>query len=177
MIPTLHNMYDTYGAQLWGPYGFKDAFNLTLNWWGPDYIGIDQGPIIIMIENYRTGRVWNRFMQNADIQRGLQAAGFGSTTGVTDGPAAARVPVVLAQNTPNPFRGTSTIRFRLAEAGQVSLALFDVSGRRVRTLLEGVQGEGEHEVQLDATGLPSGVYFYRLEHDGTSVGKPCIVLK
>ncbi len=177
VIPTLHNMYDTYGAQLWGPYGFKDAFNLTLNWWGPDYIGIDQGPIIIMIENYRTGRVWNRFMQNPDIQRGLQAAGFTSTTGVEGGSTGGRVPVVLAQNTPNPFRGTSSIRFRLAEAGQVSLALFDVAGRRVRMLLEGVQEEGEHEVRLDAAGLPSGVYFYRLEHAGTSLGKPCIVLK
>jgi hypothetical protein len=61
---------------MWTAYGFRDAFNLGAQWVGPDELGIDQGPIVIMIENYRTQRVWRRFMQNQVVQRGLQRAGF-----------------------------------------------------------------------------------------------------
>jgi hypothetical protein len=70
-------MYSTYRTKLWGPYGFKDAFNPSENWFAADYIGVDQGPFVLMIENHRsTSRVWDVFMQNASIQRGLEQAGF-----------------------------------------------------------------------------------------------------
>ena len=75
-LPTLRNMYDRYRRQLWTGYGFRDAFNLAANWWGPDVLGIDQGPIVLMIENYRTGNVWRRFMRSEIIRRGLERAGF-----------------------------------------------------------------------------------------------------
>ncbi len=75
-IAALRYMYDTYREQLWTPFGFRDAFNVTAGWWDPDVLGIDQGPMLIMIENHRTGRVWKRFMQNEVIQRGLQRAGI-----------------------------------------------------------------------------------------------------
>ena len=61
---------------MWTAYGFRDAFNLGAHWVASDELGIDQGPIVIMIENYRTQRVWRRFMQNDVVQRGLQRAGF-----------------------------------------------------------------------------------------------------
>jgi hypothetical protein len=55
-IPTLKNMYDKYGDKgLWDKYGFKDAFNPTVDWFDSDYLGLDVGPIVIMIENYKTG--------------------------------------------------------------------------------------------------------------------------
>ena len=79
-LAALRHMYDSYRTQLWGPYGFKDAFNPSLKWFASDYLGIDQGPIVLMIENYRTGRIWNVFMQHPAIQRGLARAGFVSTT-------------------------------------------------------------------------------------------------
>lgn len=75
-LPTLRHFYDQYLTNLWTGYGFRDAFNLTANWWGPDVIGIDQGAMLLMIENYRTQNVWRRMMQSPEIQRGLQAAGF-----------------------------------------------------------------------------------------------------
>jgi hypothetical protein len=76
-IPTLRYFYSNYRrAGMWTAYGFRDAFNLGASWIGPDELGIDQGPIVIMIENYRTQRVWRRFMQNEVVQRGLQRAGF-----------------------------------------------------------------------------------------------------
>jgi hypothetical protein len=75
-LPTLRHLYDRYRRELWTGYGFRDAFNLAANWWGPDVLGIDQGPIVLMIENYRTGNVWRRFMKSEVIRHGLDRAGF-----------------------------------------------------------------------------------------------------
>lgn len=177
VIPTLHNFYDSYPSTLWGPYGFRDAFNLTFSWWDTDYIGIDQGPIIMMIENYRTERVWQRFMMNADIQRGLQRAGFLPTTGVGEDAAVVRPGVVLLQNSPNPFVGATRISFTLDHETSVRLGLYDIQGRFVRTLLDDVRPAGTHEVRLDATDLPGGVYYYRLASDGHEAGRACLVLR
>jgi hypothetical protein len=174
VIPTLHHFYDTYPSTLWGPYGFKDAFNLDVNWWATDYIGIDQGPIIIMIENYRNESVWRRFMQNADVQAGLAAATFSPVT------AAAPLPTAwleLAQNAPNPFPDHSSIRFTVKQAGSVSLRVYDVSGRRVATLLDDWREVGEYSATLDARDLRSGVYFYVLESNGALAKRRCVVLR
>lgn len=64
--------YYILGDDLWGEYGFYDAFNLTEDWVASSYLAIDQGPIIIMIENYRTGLLWNLFMSAPEIQNGLK---------------------------------------------------------------------------------------------------------
>jgi len=74
-VPTLRHFYG-FRRNIWTAYGFKDAFNLGTQWYGPDELGIDQGLIVIMIENYRTQRVWKQFMKNPEVQRGLQRAGF-----------------------------------------------------------------------------------------------------
>ena len=79
-IPALISMKNKYGAQgLWGKYGFQDAFNPTANWIAQDCIGIDQGPFVIMIENYRNDFVWKYFMQDPIIKKGLEKLGY--TTG------------------------------------------------------------------------------------------------
>ena len=68
--------YYKIGDRIWGDYGFKDAFNATAEWYANSFLAIDQGPQIIMIENYRTGLLWNLFMQNEDVKHGLDALGF-----------------------------------------------------------------------------------------------------
>jgi hypothetical protein len=75
-VPTLQAFYSRARARIWTSYGFRDAFNIQAGWYDTDNLGIDQGPIVIMIENYRTQRVWQLFMQNAEVQRGLMRAGF-----------------------------------------------------------------------------------------------------
>jgi hypothetical protein len=75
-LPTLQYLYTNGKNALWTAYGFIDAFNQSASWYDNAELGIDQGPIVIMIENYRTQRPWKLFMQNAEIQRGLQQAGF-----------------------------------------------------------------------------------------------------
>jgi len=75
-LPALRTMYDRYRAQIWTGYGFRDAFNLRQNWWASDVLGIDEGPIVVMIENHRSQSVWRLFMKNKQVQRGLKRAGF-----------------------------------------------------------------------------------------------------
>ena len=70
-----HFYYDLNG-DLWGEYGFYDAFSVHYNWFSELYLAIDQGPIILMIENYRTQLLWNLFMQDQDIINGLNNLGF-----------------------------------------------------------------------------------------------------
>lgn len=68
--------YEKMGDQLWGKYGFYDAFSETENWCPPHYLAIDQGPIVVMIENYRSQLLWKLFMQDKDVQSGLTKLGF-----------------------------------------------------------------------------------------------------
>lgn len=75
-MEALHYYYYILGSKAFGKYGFCDAFNLQEDWFAQSYLAIDQGPIIIMIENYRTGLLWNLFMKNTDVRAGLTALGF-----------------------------------------------------------------------------------------------------
>jgi len=76
VLPTAESLLEKYGGKLWGKYGFYDSFNLTAGWYDDDYIGIDQGPMLIMIENFRTGLVWEYMMKDPVIQQGLNRLGF-----------------------------------------------------------------------------------------------------
>ena len=75
-IAAMKSMRELYGDKIWGKYGFMDAFNPKRRWSFNGYLGLDQGPIILAIENYRTGLIWKLFMQNEWIKRGLERAGF-----------------------------------------------------------------------------------------------------
>jgi hypothetical protein len=68
--------YDSLGSKLFGPYGFYDAFSLEEDWFPPRYLAIDQGPIVVMIENYRSGLLWELFMKNEEVLEGLTKLGF-----------------------------------------------------------------------------------------------------
>lgn len=76
VLPTIQNINAKYGSTIWGKYGYLDSFNPTVNWVNNDYIGIDEGPTLIMIENFRTGLVWNYVMKDPIIQKGLNRLGF-----------------------------------------------------------------------------------------------------
>ncbi len=70
--------YNELGDKVWGNYGFYDAFSIHHNWFEPRYLAIDQGPIVVMMENYRTGLLWKLFMSSPEIQQGLTKLGFTS---------------------------------------------------------------------------------------------------
>jgi beta-glucanase (GH16 family) len=70
---------------------------------------------------------------------------------------------VLEQNYPNPFNPTTTIGYRLSATGHVVLTVYDVLGRAVATLKNGIEASGYHTVEFDGSQLPTGVYFYRIQ--------------
>jgi hypothetical protein len=71
--------YYKLGDQAWGQYGFTDAFNLSSAWFDSDCLAIDQGPEIVMIENYRSSFLWNLFMSCPEIKTGMTSLGFTSS--------------------------------------------------------------------------------------------------
>jgi hypothetical protein len=77
-MKAIRHFYDDLGDKIWSEYGFTDAFNESQNWYAKSHLAIDQGPIIVMIENYRTGLLWKYFMKDPDIQMGLKKLGFES---------------------------------------------------------------------------------------------------
>ena len=74
----LRYMYEQKKDKMWGEYGFYDAMNESKDWYGKSYLAIDQGPIVVMIENYRSGLFWKLFMGIPEIQNGLKKLGFES---------------------------------------------------------------------------------------------------
>ena len=75
-MQALNFFYYKLGDKIWGPYGFKDAFSLHDTWFADSYLAIDQGPIIVMIENYRTGLLWNLFTSCPEVKSGMKNLGF-----------------------------------------------------------------------------------------------------
>ena len=72
VMDMMEAMYVDYGAMLWGPFGFYDAFNFNRNWVADGYIGIDVGPIGPMIENYRSGKLWDVFMGAPEVNSAIE---------------------------------------------------------------------------------------------------------
>ena len=77
-MQALKHFYNDLGDKIWGDYGFIDAFSESKNWYAKSNLAIDQGPIIVMIENFRTGLLWKLFMSCPEVQHGLQKLGFES---------------------------------------------------------------------------------------------------
>lgn len=71
-MKALRHFYEDLGDKIWSEYGFVDAFNESQNWYAQSHLAIDQGPIIVMIENHRTGLLWNLFMSVPEVQAGLK---------------------------------------------------------------------------------------------------------
>ncbi len=75
-IKAMEFFYYTLGDKIWKEYGFVDAFNLSETWFASSHLAIDQGPIIIMMENYKSGLLWQHFMKDKDIMQGLKKLEF-----------------------------------------------------------------------------------------------------
>lgn len=77
-MAALQFFYYKLGDRIWKDYGFVDAFNLNVPWFADSFLAIDQGPIIVMIENYRSGLLWDLFMSCPEVKNGLMKLGFQS---------------------------------------------------------------------------------------------------
>jgi hypothetical protein len=84
---------------------------------------------------------------------------------------------LLAQNYPNPFNAKTTIKYSLPEENDVTVEIYDILGRRIETLICGIQPPGSHSVVWDAENQPSGVYFYRIKAGEYMESKSCLLLR
>ena len=171
-MKALKYFYRERGQELFGLYGPYDAFNDELNWVQQAYIGIDQGPIVVMIENYRTGLLWNTLMKDTDVQAGLDKLGFQyeTSTDVTD----------LINNNltfsvyPNPGNGQIFIDFPDINPNQkIFLNVFSVDGRVV--LKKHMTNAGP-ELSVDCSTLPNGMYLLQLVN-GNNYGQTKLVIR
>jgi hypothetical protein len=76
-MDAIKHFYYVLGNKIWGIYGFYDAFSVQNAWYPQRYLAIDQGPVVVMIENFRSGLLWDLFMSSPEIKTGLQKLGFG----------------------------------------------------------------------------------------------------
>jgi len=98
------------------------------------------------------------------------------TTNIKEDKAVPQV-FMLEQNYPNPFNPETQIRYHLPAAGPTKLALFNLMGQEVLALVDGWQDAGAHTIQVDATHLPSGIYFYRLTSNDLHQTRKMVVSK
>jgi len=192
-IMTFKNFYNTYGSKIWGIYGFKDAFNLKENWYASSYLAIDQGPIIVMVENYRSQLLWNNFMKNAEIDSALKKIGFVADPTETESESEVPKEFALMQNYPNPFNPSTVISWQLAVGCKVTLKIYDVLGNEVAVLVNEEKQPGSYKVVFNLqqttsnkqmgsgvsakSGFASGIYFYQLRAGDFIQTKKMIFLK
>jgi hypothetical protein len=78
VLAMIRHLLERHGKQVWREFGFVDAFSETEGWYADSFLAVDQGPIVVMIENYRTGLLWNLFMAVPEVRTGLRRLGFSS---------------------------------------------------------------------------------------------------
>ncbi|MEL6359184.1 MAG: glucoamylase family protein, partial [Bacteroidota bacterium] len=165
-IRAMKFFYRELGDRLWGRYGFKDAFNLGANWFAESYLAIDQGPIICMIENYRSGLLWDLFMQNPEIQPALDEIGFTPDSSVIIN-SQTDVSVLfsgLPQVVPQPLAGPASLHLTLKEPTRLSANLINAEGQLIQQLFpEALFPAGEQQIDFELRNhLSSGTYFLLL---------------
>jgi hypothetical protein len=175
-IQALKHFYRDLGHLTWGYYGFYDAFHLGNNWVSNTYLAIDQGPIIVMIENYRTQLLWNNFMANPEIAPALTALGF-----VTDTSQVVAVEDIRelthGKIYPNPTTGQSTLELAFGQATTATISLWDVFGRNVLEIAANQKfAAGLHYLPLTLDHLTPGTYRIQIQTDSHSKTLPLVRL-
>lgn len=175
-LKALKYFYQERGAELWGQYGFLGGLNDNMDrvddflpwyesnpdfgnityydieindntWIENDYIGIDQGPMVIMIENHRTGLLWDIVSKDEDVQNGLQSLGFEYSTGVDD-IAEGNISIY-----PNPSKGVFQINTDIPEGQKWNMNIYSINGEIVKSIQSNISN-----TTIDCTDLANGIY-------------------
>lgn len=167
VMKVLKYLYRERGDELWGKYGPYDAFNDERDWVQDAYIGIDQGPIVLMMENHRTGLLWKNVMKDPDVQEGLEKLGFQyQANAIFDGIARPK----RLDIRPNPVQHDVTISLPEVNAYYpVVVEVYDASGKQVMNRELSVTGA---DFRVNCSGLENGLYFLKISNGSSHyVGK------
>ena len=174
-IQALKHFYREHGARLWGEYGFYDAFNLDEDWYASSYLAIDQGPIICMIENYRTGLLWDNFMSNPEITTALDALGFEPDT--TDvGIEVIEAADIGLKLSPNPVSEVATLSIELKQNERINIIIYNTVGMQVENVCtDRAVSSGMSKFDFSVQNLPSGNYFVEIQSKDWRTAIPFVV--
>ncbi len=166
-MKALKHFYFKQGEKLWGIYGFKDAFNLKENWFASSYLAIDQGPIIVMIENYRSKLLWNLFMKNPEITTMMAAIGMKNiSTGIEENPGELISELEILSAYPNPFNPSTTVTYKVSKSGSVGIDIYDLEGRNIYSESVNVKSGGAQTFSWSPETqnriISSGTYLLRI---------------
>ncbi|MCU0449584.1 MAG: beta-glucosidase [Bernardetiaceae bacterium] len=166
-MQVLKHLYRRQGNRLFGPYGFYDAYNQAENWYSNQYLAIDQGPIVAMIENYRTGLLWRLGNQIPELWQGLAQMGITPPTYPTGFylyvPEVRSGQVALAKH---PDLDQYPLDFAVAGPAPVTVRLLDAQGQVALTLAQAqTLTPGTHTKYFQ---LPPGVYRAQIEQAGVT---------
>ena len=176
-LAALKHFYRERGDKLWGRYGFYDAYNEDRNWYADSYLAIDQGPIVAMIENYRSGLLWELFMSSPEIGPALDAIGFVedslATAVIAPLDFLARAPEIF----PNPATEHASLSLDLPTAQTLAVDLIDARGRYLARLLPATEfARGAHAIPLHLRPRPSpALYYLRLTNGETTRSLPLLI--
>ena len=159
-------------SEFWVPLGFStrwmvsyDTGNTWLELFSPDTNAVYDALFVDSMRGWAVGLKGAIYKFNTDL------------IGIHPGENNVPVSVMLFQNYPNPFNPATTISFDLSRSAMVRITLFDVLGREVKLIYNGFRSGGMNTIHFDASGLSSGVYFYKLETGSLSITKKMVVLK
>jgi hypothetical protein len=155
-LDALKHFYYAKGSKIWGQYGFYDAFNPSKNWYATSYLAIDQGPIVIMIENYKTQLLWNNFMKNEEIMSGLEKIGFSPDTSNDKDERKD----VAYEVFPNPVANEITIKTN----HPIDVTFFNIDGKEIKSIqnYNGATIEFDHQDGLYLLKIQEGEETYFL---------------
>jgi hypothetical protein len=171
------------GPGTWGLTGFDSTF-FAVNW-ATIYASTDNGVNWSVAYQPGVGQLSDiSFFKRSDVTRAWAIGGYGAIATYYQGPTSGgEEPIgtptdfVLFQNYPNPFNPTTEIRYQLPQTSRITLKIIDVVGRKVTTLVDGVEEAGEKSVKWDASGFASGVYIYRLEAGSFVEARKLVLMK
>jgi hypothetical protein len=169
-MKALKYFYRDRGKELFGPYGFWDAFNDNLHWVKKACLGIDQGPVMVMIENYRTGLLWKNVMKDNDVQTGLKKLGFSYVSTALSPESGIDKKIKIY---PNPCSG----KLHINTSGswrKLKFSLFSPDG--ICILTKNLTFVSRNEI-VDCSFLSNGLYIVSLEADGYSSGSVLTIQK
>lgn len=158
------------------------ALRLNGPWINNMVMGINQGPMLLTIENCRNGAIWNLTNMNANIDAGLDSIFVKDLTSVVKPLGAVPLSPLLDPNYPNPFNPFTTIEYSVRIPGNVQLVIYDVAGRWVRTLIEKEMAIGRYKIIWNGKNdrdknVSSGVYFYHLKNNGIGQTRKAILIR
>jgi hypothetical protein len=130
-----------------------------------------------MIENFRTGSIWNRMMASREIRDGLSGAGFTPVVSIPPGTDSQPHQWALGQNYPNPFNPRTEIQLKIEHRGLSTVKVYDLLGREVAVLMNEVKEPGTYSVEFDGGVLASGVYLYQMTSGSFTRTRKMILLK